>query len=990
MIRSQVAEFSSCRRRRAAGRALSLILLPVLAGMLLAGCQRELAGAPAAVEQVTCTGEVLYLDGRAVADATVTAYRWDRKYYMIHPEPQLVAEVKTQPDGSFSFRAPADEQGVYVGAYKKGMALGWAYLGFREGRPEATIELAAARTLTGKVVDEAGKPVAGAQVVLTLRPVGRGRNWLMGHKVIGHLVRRTGADGRFSFDCIPPRYDGEFAVRAKGKAILDTSWRRGRRSRPQGEEVKLTLEAGANIEAVAVDKATGKPIGGVVLAAFNFRAIGPQLGVCISKKDGRYRWKGLPAGSYELAVPIPARGTAEWAFDPVKLDVKAGETAKGAKIELVRGGIAELAVVDAEDGKPVEYPNVALVQTGKRWWQNAGAGKDGIARIRLVPGEYEIRYAAAWRYSSSRLREKITVADGKTARIEVKLKKAPRLHGVVRDQAGKPAGGTMLWVAGDYGRVEADSAGKFEIWRSSGQRRGQRGPSLLLAKHEDRNLAAAVEVRDLSKPLDVKLQPGLKVAAEVLGPAGRPIPKARVTVLANQSDPDPNMTLAEAATGADGRCEITALPPGGDYGVLVQAKGYGAGDLLLPPDSFAGARAAKHTFRLRPVKRGASPVARQIPVPEIPGGWAVWGATGRDSRGHIWIGVTAHEVECPSAHLFEYVPKTGKLIDRGNVVDELKRAGVYRKGEGQMKIHSKIIQAADGHLYFASMDEQGEDEDTGALPKWGGHLWRLKLKDNSWEHLLTAPEALIAVAGAGNLVYTMGYWDHTLYQYDIRTGKIRSVKVGALVAHVSRNILCDRNGHVYVPRVKAGAGGVLTATLIEYDTSLKEIGQTPMPYYFDGRPRHSHGIIGLQTLPDGSIAFLTHNGYLSLIRPSAAGPAKVTGLGWFHPDGPEYVASLFADKTGRFLMGIVRAGWERPYEWVVYDLKTRSQSVAEVEVSRPKGMDLGRASLYGSSARDDEGNCYVGGVMSGGREDRRSRPIVLQILPAKPKPQEEE
>ena len=572
MMRYQVAEFSSFRRPRAAGRALPLILLPVLAGMLLAAAPRtepaEVTSRPAAgtkAKQVTCTGKVLYLDGRAVDGATVTAYRWPRKYYMIYPEPQPVAEVKTQPDGKFSFRAPADEQGVSVIAYKKGMALGWADLSFREGKPpKATIELAAAQKLAGKVVDEAGKPVGGAQVVLTLRPIGRGRNWLMGHEVIGHLVRRTGADGRFSFDCLPPRYTGEFAVKAKGKAILDTSWQRRRRPRPQGGEVKLTLEPGANIEAVVVDKATGKPVGGTALAATNYRAIGPQLGVCISRKDGRYRWEDLPAGSYELTSPIPARGTAEWAFDPVRLDVEAGETAKGVRIELVRGGVAELAIVDAEDGKPVEYPNVGLLRVGKRWYETAGGGKDGIVRIRLVPGKYEVRYVSAWRYTSSRMREEVTVADGETARAEVKLKKAPRLHGVVRDQAGKPVAGTMLWVAGDYSRVEADSAGKFEIWRSFGWRGARRGPSLLLAKHEDRNLAAAVEVRDVSKPLDVKLQPGLKVATQVLGPGSRPIPKAKVTVLANQSDPDQNMTLAEAASGADGRCEITALPPGGD------------------------------------------------------------------------------------------------------------------------------------------------------------------------------------------------------------------------------------------------------------------------------------------------------------------------------------------------------------------------------------------------------------------------------------------
>ena len=122
-----------------------------------------------------------------------------------------------------------------------------------------------------------------------------------------------------------------------------------------------------------------------------------------------------------------------------------------------------------------------------------------------------------------------------------------------------------------------------------------------------------------------------------------------------------------------------------------------------------------------------SPKIRNIPIPAFPGSYAIWGATGSDSRGHIWVGVSSKGVEIPSAHLFEFVPETDQLIDRGDVVSELKRAGVWREGEGQQKIHSKIVQAIDGHLYFASMDEQGENEDGSKLPTWGSHLWRLKL-----------------------------------------------------------------------------------------------------------------------------------------------------------------------------------------------------------------------------------------------------------------------
>ena len=103
------------------------------------------------------------------------------------------------------------------------------------------------------------------------------------------------------------------------------------------------------------------------------------------------------------------------------------------------------------------------------------------------------------------------------------------------------------------------------------------------------------------------------------------------------------------------------------------------------------------------------------------------GGRGRDDRGHIWIGVSAKGL-LPSAHLFELDPKTGAFTGRGDAVAELHRARIYRIGESQQKIHTKILQAADGLMYFASMDTRGEKEDGSRRPLWGSHLWRLHPK----------------------------------------------------------------------------------------------------------------------------------------------------------------------------------------------------------------------------------------------------------------------
>jgi hypothetical protein len=382
----------------------------------------------------------------------------------------------------------------------------------------------------------------------------------------------------------------------------------------------------------------------------------------------------------------------------------------------------------------------------------------------------------------------------------------------------------------------------------------------------------------------------------------------------------------------------------------------------------------------------ARPQMVEVVVPEIPGSTAIWGAIGRDDRGRIWYGVTCEGSNPPSAHLLEMDAATSQSADRGDVVSELTRLGLAKPDDQQTKIHSKIVQAEDGHLYFSSMDEAGELALEGRNPTFGSHLWRLRLADYRWEHLAAVPEGLVAVGTGGRFVYALGYFGHVLYQYDTASGEIRKVRVGSTAGHVSRNFLVDMRGHAYVPRLVAPRADAPTgppkwvASLVEYDPQLKELGETPLEHYLDPQqhPEQSHGIIGIATLADGSMMFVAQVGYIYHIVPRlAAGRAEVRPVGWIHPSGTSYTASLFSYDGQRWLMGAGRRSGAA-YEWAARDLASGQALAREltiIDLFQPPRQDV---LLYGSAVRDFQGRFYVAGRYVW---RTASRPLLMRVEP---------
>ncbi len=417
---------------------------------------------------------------------------------------------------------------------------------------------------------------------------------------------------------------------------------------------------------------------------------------------------------------------------------------------------------------------------------------------------------------------------------------------------------------------------------------------------------------------------------------------------------------------------VTAIALAGTITLLLQERGR-TRDLLLPALTYEELTGSLFTPPAGDAFR--KPKVRVLQAPDFTGATAIWGSTGRDRRGNIWFGFSASG-DGGSARLYQFDPDGDTWRDHGSVTDQLKAMGRHRPGEGQVKIHSRIVAAADGLLYFASSDEEGEKEDGSAPPRWGGHLWRIDPTSGKWQHLLAAPEALIAVAGVGRYVYALGYWDHVLYQYDTLIGTTKRKLIGSVGGHISRNLVADARGHVFVPRVRRAANGALSAALVELDSELREIAATPLDAYLGkGAPEGNHGITGLAYIRDGRILFLTARGFLySLAPPDPKAPGqarKVRGLGWIHPKGEAYAASLFSLGDSASIAAI--SAGQRGYEWVVMDLSTGVAAAHPIDA-----QGLKEVLLYGSISRDNRGRAYAVGWHA---IARGKGPLVLQIEP---------
>ena len=543
-------------------------------------CLAAVAVGQASNKKLTYTVKVLDINGRPVVGAEVAALEVIYDWADGQVRRPLIEKKTTGTDGTTVLNLDFSRHtGACIVARKKSLAFTWDRLddsALPVDGSELTMLLDKACVLAGTVVDELGKPIVGARVRAKFdlsyleneHRISAPEDW---------FTVETDDKGRFRFENVPPDGSADFLVTAPGKANVYTFMASdsmpGYRYTAGRTNIRIVLPDEAKIQGRVVDPA-GNPVVGVRLLAR------PDKGVAnyyctnraVSGQDGRFLFENVPADTYSLQVVAPRDTMAQWVGRDVKVVAKAGQTTDGIIVRVNKGGLVEVLVLDAATNRPAEDAYVSLRKNagfGKHpcFYQGLRTDRNGRANFRVPLGQSSV-FAGGGEYS--RFEDKVVVKT-RPSRMRVLLYHNPEFSGTVRYRSGRAVPGATVAVVPPGNAARADANGKFHIsWRVVSKQ------AYLFARDERRNLAAAVEIKDRTRPMNIVLKPALTLAGRVTDPNGLPIPVARIRLYGRMSG-----WLAyvgeEIITDTEGRYEIPAVPPlqkDDIYRINVNAAGY--------------------------------------------------------------------------------------------------------------------------------------------------------------------------------------------------------------------------------------------------------------------------------------------------------------------------------------------------------------------------------------------------------------------------------
>jgi hypothetical protein len=395
-----------------------------------------------------------------------------------------------------------------------------------------------------------------------------------------------------------------FAVKLPGKVLRQSG---GDYTSPESagyrvgqDDIKLVMEPAGSVEGKIVCSESGQPL---PVARLTLQPDGPgffafgEREPAQSGADGAFHISDVAAGSYHVHAVFGTNAVSEWIADAMPVSVEAGKTTRGVQVTAAHGGLLEVTLLGKNDRKPLAQ---VMVNADRENFQSgARSDSNGIALLRLPPGDYQVM---ALHESMPSGQVSASVEAGKTNRAEIEIAAPKKITGIVRQPDGQPAAGLSVRMVGGFGPeaadVKTDAGGKFELeWNQ--RQFGQNDTTVcILIRDAEHNLAVAQDIDEDTGPLDLKLAPGLTLAGRAESD-GKPVTNATATLMFWTGRSGRHLTGLSRGTNTPGRFEISAIPPGRKYGILVSAPGYGQKSIFDVAASAEAGRMELDPFELK-------------------------------------------------------------------------------------------------------------------------------------------------------------------------------------------------------------------------------------------------------------------------------------------------------------------------------------------------------------------------------------------------------
>ena len=581
---------------------------------------------PAAPEPASLEMKVVDRDGRPVSGATVHAGLGDFGRYQM---------ASTGDGGTVRLGTQPSNQPLWLLIERKGLVSEVREVVLRPGeaRPMRVTLFRGVRA-EGRVVDESGRPVAGAEVVLSGHLLGPElpddrSGFLRSRETLRATTSRT---GRFHFEALP---EGDVTLLLQHPSYAA---QREVHQVDHGDLGKIVLRRGVALSGRVVDR-DGRPVADLPVRAFL-----PEMDFCggapafsaSTGTDGAFLLPHVPAGEVVLSVRRDdVRPLTEWvrpAGGPVELKVRSGAVLRGRVLDPSGRPMAGATVrpvpaifgvwvdVDTSSCAPV---SPAVTDAGGRF--SVGGLRPDLYDLVASAGDRS-GHALGLRAAAG------TVRDG----IEIRLRRGMAdpssrttvpVRGRVTGPGGAPVGGALVTNLAGARAWTADD-GSFEVQvpvRGIGITALRRGFTI-----------SEIPVNPEGAPVDglaFRLKPESVVTGRVLGlAAGEPAPSGRVALVA------PAMPEISGALAADGTFRLRGVPPG-TWELSTRVAYRQAGATLTVPPGPSEVRADLHLPPTHPVSgRVLDALSRPVARAEVEAyldNQSTRVATGADGSFHI-------------------------------------------------------------------------------------------------------------------------------------------------------------------------------------------------------------------------------------------------------------------------------------------------------------------------------------------------------------------